>query len=343
VKWYIVLFVKLIKKFKRLSRRKKILLSVLILAVLFLLSAVALGWFDKDEPPAEPEKFYSQLTGQEVDEEESELPLLAVMIENSEEARPQTGLDSAGIVFETVTEGGITRYLALYQVDPPKEVGPVRSLRPAFVNWLTGFDASVAHVGGSATALQMVDQLKAKSLSQFNHPDPYYRVNTKAAPHNMYASTKDLRKLQEELKYDKKSDFPEIPRSDDAPAETPDAKKVTIDFSGPSFLAEFRYEKANNSYKRFLAGLPHIDAGTNKPITVKNVVVLKISGNYSDNLKALGKGEAIIFKDGKATKARWENTKDDRLKIVDEMGNEIALNRGDTWVSAVPKDRPVKY
>lgn len=335
---------KLVKKYKNLSRRKKILLWALTIAVILLLSAVAFGLFDKEEQPAEPTKYYSQLTGEEVSEEASNTPILAVMIENSEEARPQTGLDSAGIVFETVTEGGITRYLALYQIDPPKEVGPVRSLRPAYVNWLSGFDASVAHVGGSATALQMVDQLEIKSLSQFSYPEPYYRVPDRIAPHNMYASIKDLRKLQEKLKYDKKSDFSEIPRSEDSPAETPDAKKITIDFSGPSFLAEFRYEKSSNSYKRFLAGLPHIDADTNKPISVKNLVVIKIAGNHSENLKALSSGEALVFKDGSVVKAKWEQKDENsRIKITDETGNEIALNRGDTWISAVPKDRPVKY
>lgn len=335
---------KLVRKFKSLSRRKKIILTVLVLALVFLLGAVAFGLFDKEEQPAEPQKYYSQLTGEEVPEEDSKLPVLGIMIENSEEARPQTGLDSAGIVFETVTEGGITRYLALYQIDLPPEVGPVRSLRPAFVNWLSGFDASAAHVGGSAVALSLVDQLKIKSLSQFNHPDPYHRVDTRVAPHNMYASTKGLVELQKQLKYDKQSKFDEIPRSEDSPSQSPDATKITLDFSGPSFLAEFRYDKATNSYKRFLAGVPHMDAGNKKQITVKNVVVIKIFGNHSDNLRPLSKGQAFIFKDGTVIKANWEQ-KDEkgRIKLTDDTSNEIALNRGDTWVSAVPTGRPIKY
>lgn len=335
---------KLVRKFRSLSRRKKILLSILVVAIIALGSAVAFGLFDKQQQPTEEQKYYSKLTGKEVSEEDSKLPVLGIMIENSEEARPQTGLDSAGIVFETVTEGGITRYLALYEIDLPKEVGPVRSLRPAFVNWLSGFDASVAHVGGSALALSLVDQLKIKSLSQFNHPGPYHRVNTRVAPHNMYASTKGLLDLQKELKYDKPSEFDEIPRSEDSPSQNPDATKITLDFSGPSFLAEFRYDKTTNSYKRFLAGVPHMDAGNKKQITVKNVVVIKIFGNHSDNLKPLSKGQAFIFKDGTVIKAHWEQ-KDEkgRIKLTDDTGNEIALNRGDTWISAVPSGRPLKY
>src|SRR5690606_3566813 len=144
------------------------------------------------------------------------------------------------------------------------------------------------------------------------------------APHNMYASIKDLQKLQEDLKYDKKSEFTDIPRSDDSPSQTPQAKKIILDFSGPSFLAEFRYDQSSNSYKRFLAGVPHIDKATKKPITVKNLVVIKISGNHSENLKPLSSGEAFVFKDGNVIKARWEQKdENDRIKITDEIGNEI--------------------
>ena len=120
------------------------------------------------------------------------------MIENSEEARPQTGLDAAGIVFETVTEGGITRYAALYQENLPEEVGPVRSVRPYFVDWLMGFDTSVAHVGGSENALQMVEDRKAKDINEFFNGDAFYRRNDRESPHDAYARTKNLVALQKE-------------------------------------------------------------------------------------------------------------------------------------------------
>jgi hypothetical protein len=333
---------KLIRKFKRLSRKKKALV-ILIAAV--LLAAIAFLIFkpDKEEPPAPPQKFHSQLTGAEVPEEISNRPVLAIMIENSESARPQTGLDSAGITFEAVTEGGITRFLALYQEDMPKDIGPVRSVRPHFVSWLHGFDASVAHVGGSFMALQLVDRLKAKTLTQFTYTEPYRRVAERAAPHNVYASTKALRDLQKELEHGK-SQFNDIPRSDDAPAEMPDAKKIVIDFSSPSYAVEFRYDKTTNSYKRFLAGAPHIDASTNKPITVKNVVVIKVRGTNSDTIKAVGNGEAWVFKNGTFQKVRWEKSAhEERIKIVDAMGNEVPLNRGDTWIAALTENRKPEF
>lgn len=334
---------KLIRKFKRLSRKKKIIVGVVVAALLLALIAFLLGWFNKEEPTTAPQKFYSQLTGNEVSEEVSNRPILGVMVENSESVRPQTGLDSAGIVFEAVTEGGITRYLALYQEDMPKEIGPVRSVRPHFVSWLLGFAASVAHVGGSLKALQMIDSLNVKTLTQFQYSEPYRRISERPAPHNVYASMKALRDLQAELKH-QKGQFSDIPRSDDAPAEMPDAKNISIDFSSPSFATEFRYNKATNSYKRFIAGEPHIDATTNKQITVKNLVVIKVKGTNSDTIKTVGNGEAWVFKNGTFQKIRWKKTShEQRIKFVDEMGNEIPLNRGDTWISVLTENRKPKF
>lgn len=334
---------KLIRKFKRLSRRKKIIFILIVAGILAALAFLVFGSGNEESAPEPPQKFYSQLTGEEVPEEIANRPILGVMVENSESARPQTGLDSAGIVFEAVTEGGITRYLALYQEDMPKEIGPVRSVRPHFVGWLFGFDASVAHVGGSYKALQMVDRLHVKTLTQFKYTEPYRRISERVAPHNVYASFKALRDLQAELKH-KKGNFSDIPRSDDAPAEMPDAKNISLDFSSPSFAVEFRYDKANNSYKRFLAGEPHIDAATSKPITIKNLIVIKVRGTNSDSIKTVGNGEAWLFKDGTFKKIRWIKTSDqERIKFVDEMNNEVPLNRGDTWISALTENRKPQF
>lgn len=332
-------------RIRRLKRWQKILLSIILIALVALAVAYFMGVFDKEEvkPSVPPKKYYSQISGNETSEELSNRPILGVMIENSEEARPQTGLDDAGIVFETVTEGGITRYMAMYQETMPEEVGPVRSVRPPFVNWITGFDSSIAHVGGSAEALALIDTLNTKSLNEFKYPDAYRRVNTRPAPHNVYSKTSDLRNLQKELDY-KKSEFAEIPRSNDAPNATPPAKDISIEFSVPIFSVSFRYDPTTNAYQRFLGGLAHTDAVTKKQITSKNVVVLKLQGSDSNSLKAIGSGEAYVFKDGNVTKAKWQQTSaNERIKIIDANNNQILLNRGDTWFSAIPSAGSVSY
>jgi hypothetical protein len=320
--------------------KKKILIVVVLLLAVGAGLAYALGWFDKDK---QEEKYYSQLTGEEVSREESERPLLGVMIENSREARPQTGLDSAGIVFEATTEGGITRYLALYQEDMPEEVGPVRSLRVHFLDWLMGFDASVAHVGGSERALELAESRDADSLSQFQYSEPYYRDDSRQAPHNMYARTADLRELQKELDITKSS-FMTIPRSDDTPSQNPSVTEITLPFSSSLYEAQFRYGAESNSYTRYLAGEPHIDKATEQAITVKNLVVLELEADNDAQAGALGSGRAFIFKNGEVTEARWQQSVfNQRIKVTDSQGNEIPLNRGDTWYAALPNGRTPEY
>ncbi len=306
-----------------------------------LVTAFALGVFDKDISVVKKEpdkKYYSKLTGLEVKEDVSKRPILAVMIENSEEARPQSGLDSAGIVFEALTEGGITRYLLLFQEDGPETVGPVRSIRPHFLDWLMGFDASVAHAGGSAEALELVDSRHARSLSEFTNSDSYFRDNSREAPHNLFAHDKDLRALQKKTGH-KESRFDVIPHNDESPAQEPTNTQISIDYSSPEFRVEFRYDKTTNSYLRFLAGQPHIDKASNKQISIKNLIIIRTTGQ-----EATGNGEALIFKNGTLTKGTWRLADyNSRIKFFDQNDKEISLDRGDKWISAVPTDRTVTY
>lgn len=286
------------------------------------------------------------LTGVETDPQAAKQPVTGVMIENSPNARPHTGIDSADIVFEAVVEGGITRFLALYQSNTPRKLGPVRSLRPYFLDWVMGFDAPIAHVGGSAKALQLVKNRNAKDLDQFKHNGPYYRDGSRPAPHNMYSSMKDLRGLQKRLGY-KKSQFKKISRSEDTPANNPGAKKITVNYSTQQYQAQFRYQKNGNNYRRYLAGSPHTDTLTNQPITVKNVVVVRMPttkrGRYAV-METIGNGKAIVFKNGKAHKAKWrQKNYDKRIEVLKQNGKQMPLNRGDTWFAILPSGQSVNY
>ena len=327
---------------RRLSKKQKVL-AVVLLLVIAVGAAYALGVFDKDtkqtsEQPDEP--IYSQLMGIEVEADVAKRPLLGVMIENHPDARPQTGLSSASIVFEAVAEGGITRYLALFQENMPTELGSVRSVRTYYLDWAMGFDASIAHAGGSADALALLDSRDAKTLSQFKYPEPYHRVDNREAPHDLFAKTDALRDLQEKLGH-KTAKFDEIPRSSDSPAQAPTAETISIDYSYDDFAVEFRYDKATNSYVRYLTGSPDIDAATNKPITVKNLVVIKMP---TDETNAIGSGDASLFKDGNVQSIRWKQTSfRDRIVLTDTQGKEVPLNRGSTWFAVLPATGSVSH
>jgi hypothetical protein len=309
----------------------------------------------KAEDP-KPSGVPSPLTGVYVEEELVKKPVTAIMIENSPDARPHSGLRGAGVVFEAVAEGGITRFVALYQENRPSLVGPVRSLRPYYLDWLMGFDAPVAHVGGSAQALALVKQRNARDLDQFKYGNSYWRATDRYAPHNVYTSFAKLDALQKSLGY-RNSDFSPYLRTEDedellesiadGTAETPKHTNITADFSGPLYKVQFKYNQENNDYLRFLAGAPHKDRESGKQLSAKNVVYIKMPTTYSGSyavMPTLGTGSCIVFRDGIAIKCNWKKTKPaSQLQLLDADNNPVALNRGSTWFMVVPADRLFTY
>ena len=65
--------------------------------------------------------------------------MLAVKIDNIVYARPQTGLQSADLVYVIPVEGGLTRFMAVYSSHIPPVVGPVRSARQSDLDLLRQF------------------------------------------------------------------------------------------------------------------------------------------------------------------------------------------------------------
>src|SRR5215212_10473130 len=124
------------------------------------------------------------------DDADLDRPALAVKIENSVEARPQTGLNAADLVWEEVVEGGITRYLAVYHSELPAEIGPVRSVRPMDAAIAAPLKGLFAFSGGQPDFVAAVDAAGLQVLSFDAGAPGFYRVGTRNAPHNVYADTR---------------------------------------------------------------------------------------------------------------------------------------------------------
>ena len=305
--------------------------------------------------PPKPKTVASTLTGLQVDPSVNDRPVTAVMIENSLDARPQSGLDQAGVVFEALAEGGVTRFMALFQDTQPDYIGPVRSARPYYVQWALGFDAAYAHVGGSPDALSDITAWHVKDMNQFYNAGAYQRISSRYAPHNVYTSIAQLSQV-ENAKGFGKSNYTGFARKDEAPSKAPNVTSIDLTFSGFYYDSHFDYDAAANSYKRSESGQPHLELhkdGTKMQIEPKVVVAMIVpehngkldsSGAYYADYAAVGSGQIIVFQDGIAQTGTWSKAGDNApLVFTDSQGQPFKLNAGQTWISAVTAASKVTY
>lgn len=288
---------------------------------------------------------------------------LAVMVNNHPDAKPQSGLIDADLVYEIVAEGGITRFLSFYLTKTPIKIGPVRSTREYYLVLVKELgDAMLMHIGYSPQALAAIESWPVRSLARGGAT--FWRDSSLnvATEHTAYVNGQDLRKKADELgwqgvgKFDMwkfKDSTSTATRSNEVPLKK--AAKINVDFwYKGDFSVTWEHDVATNTYKRFLGyddkGVPkpHIDRETKEQIKVKNVIVqfadeTSITGDDKNRLtyQLLGSGSGLIFFDGKVITVTWSKAdRDTRTKFYDQNGQEIEFNRGNFWISIVP-DRNV--
>lgn len=328
--------------------------GLLVAAIIFLLSAsgFSIYWFIirdttppvtytpivEPEPAPEPTTKASRMSGRQVDIATADRPVYAVQIENSPDARPQSGLKEADIVSEAIAEGGITRFNAIFHDNQAANIGPIRSLRPYYIDWFLPYGAAIVHAGGSPEALSDIRTLGIQDLD--NTTGYFRRVSNRYAPHNLYSTSAQLIDLFNVRSYSTPQ-FTGLPRKEPKPADTATASIINLRISSQLYNVVFNYDKASNSYLRSQADAPHVDAETGQQLAPNVVVVPIINRGISSNgvnnkYDTVGSGEVFVFQDGTLTKGTW--TKPDRRaqwQLTDAAGAPITLNPGQTWFSIV--------
>lgn len=293
---------------------------------------------------------------------------LGVMVENHIEARPQSGLSYADVVYEAVAEGGITRFLAVYYCQDAGILGPVRSARTYFLDFISEYAdfPLYAHVGGANTpgradALGQIEEYGWESyndLNQFSIGFPtfwrdYERLGHEVATeHTMYSTSQKLwdaavkRKLTNKNKdgdsWDEK--FVGYSFKDDAAQDKRlESQRISFAFWNgyDDYEVMWNYDKQTNTYLRTNGGKAHIDKNTDKQLITKNVVILfmresRANDGYEGNLHMLygtkGTGRAQIFIDGQDVTGTWsKKDRTSRTILRDSKGQEIKFNRGKIW------------
>lgn len=333
----------------------KKIISIIVLIVVALAGII---FWQRQRGTTEQEQTQNQtqsepmamgITGLEIPKRLADLRPVGIMIENHPDSRPQYGLSDADIVYEILAEGGITRHLALFQSKDPKSIGPVRSTRPYFNFLANQWSAVLAHSGGSDTALKELSIGFYRNLDDADemlNGKYYSRDPKKFAPHNLFTSIEQLRKLADDRKiteweFEPMFNYKAIPTQELKPTIT----EVTIPFSTASYLTKFQFDPTTNSYKRFLAGKPAVDQNNGLTIQPKNVLVQFAAGNVIPGDPKLAmefrldrSGKGFLFTGGTVAAITWKY-QNGRLVYLDNTGNPLTIQPGPTWISILPTDQ----
>ena len=295
----------------------------------------------------------NKLDGMQSDKALADRNPLAVIIDNEVGARPQAGLASASIVYEALTEGGVTRFLAIYGPKDVDKVGPVRSARTYFVDWAEETRAYLAHAGGSQNALTKIVEDQVNNL---NDNESYFTRDTatgKAYEHTLYTGTSRLYQYAKLKGYKNQINTLELwPFKEDLVlgSRPKSQTDISINFGDPAYAVAWKYNPNTNDYARYTAGAAQSDGNT--AITAKNIILLEATrssvtsaGKNVYNMSLTGSGQAKVIRDGTVIDATWKrNTNLNRTHFYDSNNVEIEINRGPIWIEIISPDIvSVKY
>jgi hypothetical protein len=285
---------------------------------------------------------------------------IAIMVENTTDARPQSGLINADIVFEVVDEYGITRFVTVFSSYESETIGPVRSARIYYAEIARSLDPLYAFWGTYPECYDVIRNLDIDVLDGNSeviaYADSGWRDYTRSdiTEHTAFMSTAALKEDAIDLGYS--LDGGQSPlrfKADAGDSDRGDVTDITINFSSEIYKAYFEYDKVNNNYIKYVGGQPHTDYETGAQINVDNVIVMitdiegpidqyghmvvRTTGNV-DNSKA------FFFMDGKVIEGTWERSSAfDPFTYKDDKGSIVLFNRGSTWIALIQDTGMLTY
>ncbi|MBU3092401.1 DUF3048 domain-containing protein [Clostridium sp. CF011] len=331
--------------------------SILLFCIIISISFISQGCSKKAESIATPkqsnpkktesavktsQKYFSPYTGEAVKKELLDNIAVLVVVENSVAARPQSGLNAADIVYETMAEGGTPRFIALFQKNNAEKVGPIRSARPYFLDISKEYNLPFAHCGGSSEALVKIKNENLMSMNEMTHASTYWRDSLRKTPHNLYTSTEKLRELV------KRKDFVKAPtvklKFDKGywdNAKSPKAIDVLLKIN-KNYNTGYNYK--DGLYLKSMDGKSSTNKENKLPLAFKTIVVQITSikkqadGQHLD-ISLVGKGDGYVISNGKFIKMHWaKKDATSQTLLTDEGGNNLPLNPGKTCWNIVDKN-----
>ena len=279
------------------------------------------------------------LTGLKVASDKSSAldhPVLVAKMDNTFSSQPQVGLSKADMVVEELVEGGLTRLAAFYYSDIPDNVGPIRSMRASDIDVVSPVHASMVTSGAAGNTIA---RIKAAHIPFYGEGSKgMYRSSSRAAPYNLFVHLTQVASTAKT-----KAKTPPDYLQWGSTKGLPKGRAITTinaKFSG-GHTTEWKFE--NGSYHNLNSNAP---AGDQFPAT--NVLVLRVregdagyldpAGNHVPETLLTGKGNALLFHDGRMFAANWHKGKaaSSPITLTTKKGQKLEVPAGHTWIELVP-------
>lgn len=277
----------------------------------------------------------------------------AIMINNLGVARPlQSGLQDAMIIYEMIVEGGLTRYMAVFQDQNTERIGSIRSARHYFLDYALENDAIYVHHGNSPQAAADFKTLNIDRISvdasKTGWRDKSLNVSTE---HTLFTNIAKLNNGVGNKRKTRNKDFllnySETPIDLSTKEGAIKANNIEITYSG-SVKTSYEYDESAQNYKRSVNGKAHTDYVTKKQYTFKNIITYQVSntslndgsGKDRQTLDNIGSGEGYYITNGYAVPITWsKSSRSSQTVYKYKDGTEIDVNDGNTFIQIQPKGK----
>lgn len=276
-----------------------------------------------------------------------------VILDNTDNGRPQAGLEKADIVVEFPVEGGLTRFAAIISLDDMDLFGPIRSARPYFIDLAKEYKGILIHAGGSTEAISRLSRETVEHFDEINGGPQisacFWRVPDRNKPYNLFTSSDVLQRTIKKLKIDRTFLTPQRPvLAADGVVDGDGAESLTIFYAHKNSTVNYVYDPEKQVFLRFGEdNEPHLTY-LGAQVQAANVIVQIVPYCYTDGdghlqLIMHGEGKALIFRQGKVLEGSWRKKPDEFTEFTDQQGNLVPLLEGPTWIAVVPRGTRLDY
>lgn len=314
----------------------KLSIGVALLAVTLAASCSS----DKATVPP-PGQATAPLTGQ-VAPSVKQRPALSIKVDNSPPALPQSGLNNADLVADTLVEGGETRLFATYQSGDAPLVGPIRSARPVDAALLHQLGGGIfAYSGANPGEIAPVKAQSTATLLSFDDGvSAFKQLRGHPVPHQVFASTSDLYAAGKKAGAHSDPPKPIFTYSNTVPGGS-SGVTARVPMSSISNVT-WTWDPASQTYLRTQNGKADVLADGSR-ISANNIVVMSVpigptgifdAAHHEDPYVIVtGSGPVSVLRNGRVITGTWSRPAiGDTMKLTDSSGAAIPLQPGRTWI-----------